>query len=1038
MPSSTASRTARVTRSLSSGCTSAPKSSKRLGRLVRPQAVEARERRRPAQPPGAEVDAEGARVGSVEREEQLLRAQAAEWLRAERRSHRDRVLRPPRPASLAVGGRRAATRRGTGTITGDGSVHRPRAAARRDRRGDRRRVPAARQALASRPRRRAGGRRADGRDQRRLRRPAGGRVAARRTRRRAAGAGGHARRGDARASRAAARGAAAARARPRAAVALDEGEAVALVTPAATWASPRTLLAVTDRRLLWLLDDAPTHRVRSLPYTAIAEHRPPAAPPAAEGRGAAGAHEERAHATPSASCARRPRPRSPGTSRPRAWPRWGGLVSSAAAVRAAARAVLHAASSRGRGRRAREPGPRVIDLGRGNPDLPPPPHAIEALRAAARETDDPDARLPEVPGRCPTCARRSPSATGSTTASSSTPTARSPSCPGRRPGSCSDARRRRAGDGVLLPDPGYPDYLSGVALAGARRVAAPARRRRRLAARLRRRAPPSAPRCAAVLNYPSNPCAVCAAAGTFEARRRVRPRATGTWLAQRPRLRLPGLRRAPRARACSRSPGAREVAVELWSPSKIYGMAGWRIGFAGRRTRSSSARIRTLVDHAMAGVFIGHPARPDRRADAATRRDVAERRECTARRRDTLVAALRRPAPRSTRRRGRSTPGGGCRGLTPEGLPREHRIGVAPARASGRAARAGCGCPRAADEDLAEGARPPGRGRRRSARRRAGGLSRDAAVSRAASSSASASSAARPFATGAEVDVLVEAVRVAAGRDADGDRRDPAAQAAFASVDDAPSSAGGRPGPLAGAARGRDAAGGRRDVAPPGRRPSASTSTSRPARRLASAPRRARPRRGAPPSSSARRSSSAVASAGDRVDGGPAARSTPTLDDRRAACASPSARREHVDQARARRSACRGRTTGGRPARGPQRASAATPIPASGSCRASWPSTATKRRTSTSSSSALGAAQVAEALLADGRREDHGPCERRGAQVAREVQQRGRPRSSCPRSRARQQPPPSRTRSRVPAAKTVSRWAAKTTASGPRRRRARR
>jgi DnaJ-like protein len=54
-------------------------------------------------------------------------------------------------------------------------------------------------------------------------------------------------------------------------VALDAGEAVALVTPAATWASPRTLLAVTDRRLLWLLDDAPTHRVRSLPYTAIAE-----------------------------------------------------------------------------------------------------------------------------------------------------------------------------------------------------------------------------------------------------------------------------------------------------------------------------------------------------------------------------------------------------------------------------------------------------------------------------------------------------------------------------------------------------------------------------------------------------------------------------------------------------------------------------------------------------------------------------------------------------------------------------------------------
>jgi hypothetical protein len=28
---------------------------------------------------------------------------------------------------------------------------------------------------------------------------------------------------------------------------------------------------VTDRRLLWLLDDAPTHRVRSLAYRAVAE-----------------------------------------------------------------------------------------------------------------------------------------------------------------------------------------------------------------------------------------------------------------------------------------------------------------------------------------------------------------------------------------------------------------------------------------------------------------------------------------------------------------------------------------------------------------------------------------------------------------------------------------------------------------------------------------------------------------------------------------------------------------------------------------------
>jgi hypothetical protein len=46
--------------------------------------------------------------------------------------------------------------------------------------------------------------------------------------------------------------------------ALAEREAVRLVTPASTWASPSALLALTERRLLWLLDDAPVARVRSL------------------------------------------------------------------------------------------------------------------------------------------------------------------------------------------------------------------------------------------------------------------------------------------------------------------------------------------------------------------------------------------------------------------------------------------------------------------------------------------------------------------------------------------------------------------------------------------------------------------------------------------------------------------------------------------------------------------------------------------------------------------------------------------------------
>ena len=53
--------------------------------------------------------------------------------------------------------------------------------------------------------------------------------------------------------------------------ALAVGEDVRLVTPASTWASPRTILALTDRRLLWLLDDAPVARVRAAPLRDVAE-----------------------------------------------------------------------------------------------------------------------------------------------------------------------------------------------------------------------------------------------------------------------------------------------------------------------------------------------------------------------------------------------------------------------------------------------------------------------------------------------------------------------------------------------------------------------------------------------------------------------------------------------------------------------------------------------------------------------------------------------------------------------------------------------
>jgi hypothetical protein len=55
---------------------------------------------------------------------------------------------------------------------------------------------------------------------------------------------------------------------------LEPEEDVWLVTPTTTWASPQALLAASDHRLLWLLDDAVGGRVQTLRFAAIeaAEH----------------------------------------------------------------------------------------------------------------------------------------------------------------------------------------------------------------------------------------------------------------------------------------------------------------------------------------------------------------------------------------------------------------------------------------------------------------------------------------------------------------------------------------------------------------------------------------------------------------------------------------------------------------------------------------------------------------------------------------------------------------------------------------------
>lgn len=283
------------------------------------------------------------------------------------------------------------------------------------------------------------------------------------------------------------------------------------------------------------------------------------------------------------------------------------------------------------------PGPRVIDLGRGNPDLPPAPHARAAVAAALERTDTPAVHgYPPFQG---TAALREAIARRYARDHDVTldPDREVAVVPGTKTAIAllmlATAQR---GDTVLLPDPGYPDYRSGVALAGAREVALP------LDASSGWQPDWSAvgdreldDAAVAVLNYPSNPCAVLAADGTLEeAVRRahehgavlVHDLAYG-FLAYDGR----------RARSVLEVDGARDVAVELWSASKVHGMAGWRVGFVVGNA-DVVGRVRLLIDHLHAGVFTALQEGLVAALDGVPR-DVEERVAVYARRRERLVAA---------------------------------------------------------------------------------------------------------------------------------------------------------------------------------------------------------------------------------------------------------------------------------------------------------------------------------------------------------------------------------------------------------------
>ena len=321
-------------------------------------------------------------------------------------------------------------------------------------------------------------------------------------------------------------------------------------------------------------------------------------------------------------------------------------------------------------------GEPVVDLGRGNPEVGPPPHVIERLAAAGRDEAahgyPPFRGLPELREAI---AERYSSDYGVEL----DPEREVAVVPGTKSAIVELALvTAERGTSILLPDPGYPDYPSGVALAGARLDYLPLDADAGWAPEFD--AVDAADAAAVYLNYPSNPCAVAASPELFpDAVRFAEQTATAivhdfaygdlVFDGRRPESFLA-------------TPGAKDVGVEMFSMSKTYGMAGWRLGFVLGNAELVE-RLDLLQDHIRVGIF-----RPVQEAGIAaltgSQASVVERVAHYERRRDAVLEALAGTAVEAPRCEGTfyvwfQLP----TGVTPESLLTEHRLAVAPGEGFG-------------------------------------------------------------------------------------------------------------------------------------------------------------------------------------------------------------------------------------------------------------------------------------------------------------------------------------------------------------------
>ncbi len=245
----------------------------------------------------------------------------------------------------------------------------------------------------------------------------------------------------------------------------------------------------------------------------------------------------------------------------------------------------------------RAEGADVISLGVGDPDLPTPPHVVEALQKAAE--DPANHQYPSYYG-LPAFRQAVADYYLRRFAVDLDPDTEVQPLIGSKEGLAHMALAFvDPGDETLVPDPGYPVYDIATRLAGGTTSFVPLTADRGFLPDFDR-IQVNERTTMLWLNYPTNPTAAVADVGFFE-RAASFARANDLLLAHDAayaEITFDGFV----APSVLEAPGARDVAVEFGSLSKTYNMTGWRIGYAvgNEDAIRALATVKTNLD---SGIF---------------------------------------------------------------------------------------------------------------------------------------------------------------------------------------------------------------------------------------------------------------------------------------------------------------------------------------------------------------------------------------------------------------------------------------------------